>query len=594
MRLLNNVKLRNKMLAVYFLCVFAPILLTNLIFYNVIADNVRDQRIQDIDRAIAQIGNEFSQLLDDAVGLSSYFYTDFRINEILERDFVYAEDYVEAYDGYLRRVMNSYNPGAVSYQNMLIYVDNTTLLHSGNIGYLSEQIRATDWYRAAGVSAGLQPVFVRTEGGGGRFATFSLLRKLDYFPERMHKEKLLKIDFRTIDLEELFTNLNIQGDMYLINPSGYIEYTTNRELDWRASSKQRYAQPESPSTIEFALDYSDISYLQGWRIIGTVNSDEVSKEVWKTRDFILWSACLMVTLPTLIITITTRSITRRIVKILRHMKKVKSQNFEIIQEADARDEIGQLTLEFNRMTQQIKSLIQDVYLADIQKKSSELERRKAQLNALQSQVNPHFLFNALETIRMRSLLKNEEETANIIHSMAKILRSSLTWSKDRITVQEELQFIRCFLDIQKYRFEDKLDYHIQVDPDAYLCTIPKMMFLPFVENACIHGIEALKHGGVLEIQIEVIGQELVFAIRDNGVGMTMEKAEELRRYVQTDEVMGERIGIQNVIYRSKLIYGDQFRFELHSAPGDGTHVRLSIPKGDGSRRESISSHGEII
>lgn len=578
MRLLNNVKLRNKMLAVYFLCVVAPILLTNIIFYNVIADNVRDQRIKDIDRAIAQIGNDFRILLEDAVGLSSYFYTDFRTNEILERDFINAEDYVEAYDAYLRRVMNSYNPGSVSYQNIMIYVDNETLLHSGNIGYLSDQIRATDWYRAAEGSAGMQPVFVRTEGENGRFATFSLLRKLDYFPERMEKEKLLKIDFKTIDLEELFTNLNIQGDIYLINPSGKIEYTTSREVDWQASGKQHYEQPDPSQSMEFALTFSDISYLKGWRIIGTVNSDEVAREVWKTRDFILWSACLMVTVPTLIITIMTRSITRRIVMILRHMKKVKSQHFETIQEADARDEIGQLTLEFNRMTLQIKSLIQDVYLADIQKKSSELERRKAQLNALQSQVNPHFLFNALETIRMRSLLKNEEETADIIHSMAKILRSSLTWSKDRITVQEELHFIRCFLDIQKYRFEDKLDFHITVDPGAYLCAMPKMMFLPFVENACVHGIEAMKHGGMLEIQIELAGRQLVFTIRDNGVGMTAEKAEELRRYVQTDEAMGERIGIQNVIYRSKLIYGDRFRFELDSAPGAGTHVRLSIPR----------------
>src|SRR5690606_33078744 len=96
------------------------------------------------------------------------------------------------------------------------------------------------------------------------------------------------------------------------------------------------------------------------------------------------------------------------------------------------DEIGQLTSEFNRMTLQIKSLINDVYVADIQKKNLEIERRRAQLNALQSQINPHFLFNALETIRMRSLIKKENETAKIIHNMAKIFRSSLTWSKDKI------------------------------------------------------------------------------------------------------------------------------------------------------------------
>jgi two-component system sensor histidine kinase YesM len=576
-RLLNHVKLRNKMLAVYFLCVFIPILLTNFIFYNTIAGNVREQRLKDINRAIEQIQNDFRVLLDDAVGLSSFFYADYKTNEILERDFAYPEDYVEAYDEYLRGVLNSYNPGSLSFQDIMIYVDNATLLHSGNIGYLSDEIMASPWYSASSDIARSQPVFMRTESDNGRYDSFALLRKLDYFSERMRKEKLLKIDFRTIDLDVIFGNLNMQGDMYLVNPAGQIEYTTNEEIDWQDSRKTPYASIKSPHTIEFVKSYTGISYLNGWSVVGTVNKTEIIKEISKARDFIVWSACLMMTLPTLIILLMARSINKRIVTILKHMKKVKSQNFETIRAVESRDEIGQLTLEFNRMILQIRSLIENVFLADIQKKSLELERRKAQLNALQSQINPHFLFNALETIRMRSLLKEETETANIIHSMAKIFRSSLTWNKDRVTVDEELGFIRCFLDIQKYRFEDKLEFSIQVDPEAACCELPKMSFLPFVENACIHGIEPLKHGGKIDIRIMAAEDELVFAIRDNGIGMDKEKVAELYRYLKSDEIMGERIGIQNVIYRSKLIYGDKFGFTINSEPNKGTFIRLAIP-----------------
>ncbi len=576
-RLLNHVRLRNKMLAVYFFCVFIPILLTNMIFYNTIAGNVREQRLKDIDRAIGQIQNDFRLLLDDAVGLSSFFYADYKTNDILERNFEHPEDYVEAYDEYLRGVLNSYNPGSLSFQNIMIYVDNPTLLHSGNIGYLSRDIAALPWFSASSASERSQPVFIRTETANGRFEHFSLLRKLDYFSERMNKEKLLKIDFKTIDLDEIFGNLNMQGDMYLVNPAGEIEYTTNRSIDWMASPKPLYASSQSPHTIEFVKDYSDIRYLEGWSVVGTVNKAEIVQQIWKARDFIIWSACLMITLPTLIILLMARSINKRIVTILKHMKKVKSQNFETIRDTESRDEIGQLTLEFNRMILQIRSLIENVFLADIQKKSLELERRKAQLNALQSQINPHFLFNALETIRMRSLLKEEKETAGIIHSMAKIFRSSLTWNKDRVTVHEEMGFIRCFLDIQKYRFEDKLDFSIQADDECGSCMLPKMSFLPFVENACIHGIEPLKHGGKIDIRITSLEQELVFTIRDNGIGMDKEKVAELYRYLKSDEIMGERIGIQNVIYRSKLIYGDKFRFTINSEPGKGTFIQLAIP-----------------
>ncbi|MHA7966515.1 sensor histidine kinase [Paenibacillus sp. CAU 1782] len=574
---LKNMNLRDKMLANYFFCVFVPILLMNVIFFNIITTNVREQRILDISRAVEQVGNDFRLWIDDAVNLSSFFYADFRTNEILEREYAYPEEYVETYDNYLRQLLNSYNPGSVSFKNITIYSDNKTLLHSGNIGYLSNEIRAKHWYQAAIGQSRSGPLFIRIAEGNGDESDFSLLRRLDYFPDRMNKEKLLKIDLKTRDLDEILGNLNVPGDIYLVDPEGFLQYGISREPGHDGSQRIRFDAIESSQQIQFESVFDDIRYLRGWKIVAMVDRAEIASEVWESRDFILWSAGLMLTVPTLIILLMSRSINRRIIRILKHMKKVKSQNFEIIQDSDSRDEIGQLTLEFNRMTQQIKSLIQDVYMADIQKKSLELERRQAQLNALQSQVNPHFLFNALETIRMRSLLKQEEETAHIIHSMAKIFRSSLTWSKDRITVDEELVFIRCFLDIQKYRFEDKLDYNIDVSPEAQRCLLPKMIFLPFVENACIHGIEPMKQGGRIDISIEEDHGALIFEIRDNGIGMADEKVAELRHYLISDEIMGERIGIQNVVYRSKLIYGDGFAFDIQSSPGHGTFVRLSIP-----------------
>ncbi|MDU7473944.1 MAG: sensor histidine kinase [Paenibacillus macerans] len=576
-RLLHNTRLRNKMLLVYFLCIFTPMIVTNAIFYSLISNNVREGRIKDIDLAVEQIKNEFRSQVDDAVGLSSFFYADLKTNEILERNFANTEDYVEAYDDYLRRVLNSYHPVSLYLQNMMIYVNNPTLLNSGNIGYLSDDIRSEDWYRMAAGSDRTQPVFARTKTDDGHFASFSLIRRLDYFANRMSKEKLLKIDFKTIDLVSLFSNLNVQGDMYLINPDGGIEYTTNGEIDWQGGNETAFASLGSDKTIRFVKEYRGVSYLEGWKIAGIVSEDEIVKEVRDSRDFILWSGGVMMIIPTIIILIITRSINLRIIQILKQMKKVKSQSFEPIQGEAYKDEIGQLTLEFNRMILQIKSLIHDVYLAEIQKKSLELERRKAQLNALQSQMNPHFLFNALETIRMRSLLKKERDTAKIIHSMAKFFRGSLTWNKDLVSVKEELEFILCFLDIQKYRFEDKLDCRIAVAPEAHECLVPKMAFLPFVENACIHGIEPLKHGGMIEIRIDATEDELTFTVRDNGIGMDDATVNKLYRYLEAEETMGERIGVQNAIYRTKIIYGEKIRFSLNSRPGEGTCVMLAIP-----------------
>ncbi|GMK37567.1 histidine kinase [Paenibacillus sp. CCS19] len=576
-RLLNNIRLRNKMLLLYLLCVFTPMIVTNYLFYNTMTDNVRDRRMKEIDRAVEQIKNDFREQVDDAVGLSSFFYSDYTTNETLDRDYNHVEDYVEAYDNYLRPIMNSYSSVTMSLQNIMIYVANPTLLHSGNIGLLSDAIRAEEWYKQGAASVRSQPVFMRTKTANGDFISFSLVRRLDYYADRMSTEKMLKIDFKTIDLKEIIANLNMEGEMYLVNPSGQIEFTTNPDVHWDDRVQPLYSNLKSSHSIEFVKSFNNVSYLNGWQIIGTIDEGEVVKEVRKSRDFILWSGCIMIIIPTAIILIITRSINLRVVQILKHMKKVKTQSFESIDEEESRDEIGQLTLEFNRMTLQIRTLIDDVYVADIQKKSLELERKVAQLNALQSQINPHFLFNALETIRMRSLLKDEKETAKIIHNMAKLFRSSFAWNKDKVTVKEELEFILCFLEIQKYRFEDKLIYEIDVQPEAYNCELPKMLFLPFVENASIHGIEPLKHGGRIYIRIAREDEDLVFKIRDNGIGMNEEQVNKLYRYLDMNETLGDSIGIQNVIYRGKMIYGDRFLFEVDSRPGQGTAIMIRIP-----------------
>ena len=583
---LDDIQLRNKMLIVYFFCVLFPIVLTNAFFYQMTTNNVRNQRMEDISRALEQVRNDFRAEVDAAVRVSDVFISDYILNDILETEYENPVDYVDAYDSYFRKIINIYTPLYASMQNIKIYLDNPTLMHSGAVGHLTPEVRESDWYRELSASDGLIPVLLRTvrEHVIQRVDmvpdTFVIVRRMNQnrFPGPSKWEKIIKIEIRPQAVEQVFSNLNLTGHLYLLDESGQVEYSTNPDIDW-VTQKVFYQDLEFPEdTIQFETVYSDVSYLNGWKLIGVIPEEEVLLEVQESRDFILWLALINLLLSTAIIYWVTRSMNVRLVNILRHMKKVKNQQFLPIEARETRDEIGQLQNEFNRMTLQIKSLIQDVYIADIRQKSLEIERRKAQFNALQSQINPHFLFNSLETIRMRSLIKNETETAQIIHNMAKLLRSSLTWTRDMIRVEEELEFIHCFLEIQKYRFGDRLAYRIEVDPEARDLTIPKMVFLPFVENASIHGIEPMKGGGEIEIAIRCLADGLEFSIRDNGVGMRPEQVERIYGYLKNEtEELGERIGVQNVLYRLRMLYGDSIRLFIDSAPGRGTHIRIMLP-----------------
>lgn len=582
---LDDVRLRNKFLMMYMLCVFIPIILTNVIFYNLMSSNVQEQRKDDINVSLTQVRLEMIRLIEAAVSVSSVFYTDYNLYSMLDSHYSNPADFVEAYDNYMRRVINSYTPVYTSVQNIKIYVDNPMLLHSGGVAYLSPEMRESHWFKALDKRYSSEPIFVRSSKedsiSSGRVAevydTFNIIRVMDYYDSLNTWDKVLKIELKTESFDAVLGNLNIPGSIYFVDPDGVVQYTTNKQIDWRTNQIPLADLAVDGDTYIFESAAFDMQPLQDWYLVAHVPEDQILHAVPEARQFVLWIALLNIVLATSIIVLISRSITKRLASLLRHMKRVKNGNFDTIQKRESLDEIGQVTTEFNRMTLQLSSLINDVYVADIKEKNMELEHRYAQLNALQSQINPHFLFNALETIRMRSMMKNETETAKIIHNMAKLFRSSLTWKRDKVKLKEEVEFIVCFLEIQQYRFADRLDYEVELDPEAEKCLVPKLIYLPFVENACIHGVEKVKQGGKVTVSLKLEGEELHFRISDNGAGMNEEQVQRIYSYLRENKDLGERIGVQNVLYRLKLFYEEQFHFSLESEPGKGTSVHIVVP-----------------
>ncbi|WP_405156046.1 sensor histidine kinase [Paenibacillus sp. FSL K6-0108] len=573
----NNIRLRDKMLILYLFFVLLPVILTNVIFYQVTVANVKSQRTADLSKAMEQIRSEFMGEIRNAADLSSSFYTDSMLNDMLDVDYTLPVQYIEAYNSYLRKIFNTYYSGYRFLQGLTIYVDNESILPSGGVEFLTEEIRQSEPYRLLAASKQSAPLLIRTGPEGNR-QTLSILRKLNYYEELPGwKEKFVRFDLKPSLLRQIFINLNAQGNLYLVNSGGEIDYSTDSDIPWTSQRLSYGDIMNQQNKQDFEMAYPLSGELEGWNIYGVFNESEIYKELGKPSHLVIILACINLILPTWIIIWMTRTIHVRLAHILKHMKKVKHQQFEPIKQPETSDEIGQLTAEFNRMTLTIHRLINDVYVADIEHKNLELQRRHAQLNALQSQINPHFLFNALETIRMRSLMKDEDETARIIQHMAKIFRNALTWNRDKVSIREELEYVTCFLEIQKYRFGDKLNYTIDLDPEAAECAIPKMTLLPFVENASIHGVEPLKEGGEIRLRIQRMEKELICVLEDSGAGMTTDKKRQLLSYMEMDESMGDRVGVQNVIYRLKLIYDSRFHIHIDSAPGEGTRVEIGVP-----------------
>lgn len=574
---LNNVRLRNKMLIVYFLSVFIPVILTNVIFYDITTTNVKRQKMKDISLAIEEIRNDFMAQVDAAVGISAVIYNDPYLNQYLEENYEVPAAYVLNYQSYIIGMLSKYSPVYEAIQRITLYTNNNTIIYGGQVEPITDQTRQQPWYRLISASEPSTPFLTKTtlDYLGASGDVLSVISKISDSSGSEQWEKLMRIDLHPEAIKEIFNNMILEGgNLYLLH-GNEVQYSTNAAITPSRMTDFSSA-PVPKGTIVFDEDFENVSYLSDWRIVGEFQESAVLKEVHKSRNFVLYLAIPNLLLSTLVIIWFTRSLNVRLIRILKQMKRVKNHSFETIARQDTKDEIGQLTTEFNRMTLQIKSLIHDVYIADIQKKELQLERNQSQLHALQSQINPHFLFNSLETIRMRSLIKKEEETAKIIQNMAKIFRKSLTWGKDWVTIKDELDLVACFLEIQKYRFGDKLDFRIEADESVLGLMIPKMTLQPLVENASIHGIEKSKKAGLIRVTVEMTAEGLVCTVQDNGAGIPAEKLDTIVSDLENNEDMGESVGIKNVYYRLKLYYKEKVDFEVASEEGEGTVFRIVV------------------
>ena len=570
----NDVRLRNKLLLIYMFSVFIPIVLTNIIFYIVTSNNVKEQKLKDNELALEQVASNFRKGVEDATGVAAVFYVDALLYQFLDTTYQNPVEFIHGYNNKFRDI-NRYTPVYSSINTIHLYTDNPTVITAGGVFFIEEETRTQYWYQMTDDVRRQYPVLTRKEAENGLLEEFVVVRDLGSHP--WSYEKILMIHLNKSFVEQSFDNVTFEGKLYLVNEDNYIQYTTDNSVDWSNEMVRFDSLEIDDDSIILKEDYNQ-RYLEGWKVIGVIPKANLLTEVRNSIYSIFFLALWNFVIPSLFITYIAGNIHFRMKSIVNHMRKVKDEQFEEIKGKTYKDEIGLLTSEYNRMTRKINQLINDVYKVRIQKQELEIEKKDAQLKALQSQINPHFLFNVLETIRMRSVLKDEWETAEIIRYLAQILRTSISWEKDWVTVAEEMRLAQAFLEIQKYRFDDKMEFTLEIDEEVKKTYIPNMTFIPFVENASIHGIEPMKGKGSIHITISCLDNDrLSFVIHDNGVGMEQDKYEEIIATLTDGELLGNNIGIRNVSQRLKMYYEKDYELEITSEKDRGTTVQVILP-----------------
>ena len=279
-------------------------------------------------------------------------------------------------------------------------------------------------------------------------------------------------------------------------------------------------------TLEEVGKISDSVYRQKLSLYGCELDIYVFKthsNIWSmlmhNAPIIVFLMLINVFFPLCLLRIFNHSFTSRILQLSKVFKSVDSEKLVSMTDRESKDEIGSMIKNYNRMVSRTNDLIQTVYKNKLKEQEMLVSQKNAELLALHSQINPHFLFNALESIRMHSLLKKENETADMVEKLAIMQRQYVEWGNDAVTVAKECEFVKAYLALQKYRFGERLNYNIDIEADCMECQVPKLTLVTFVENACVHGIESKAAPGWIFVRIFKKAGFMHIEVEDTGSGI---------------------------------------------------------------------------
>ncbi|NQX63635.1 sensor histidine kinase [Paenibacillus qinlingensis] len=311
-------------------------------------------------------------------------------------------------------------------------------------------------------------------------------------------------------------------------------------------------------------------------IIPRQELDASSKKIGSTI-FLISAICIFfaILIPFLVV----MSVAKRTNQIIRFTRKVKQGDLSVRIPDVREDEIGQISRSFNEMIEELNLYIDRVYKANIKQKQTEL-------TALQARVNPHFLYNTLEVIRMRAISQGAHDVGEMIYSLSALFRSFVQ-QKKIYTLKHELEACRLYLELFQIRYKDKFTYAIDWDRRLGSVRVMKMSLQPIIENYIVHGLRSESSDNELHIRVKQVEAFLHVQIEDNGNGVSPQRLNELTLFLQDEELEGESFGLRSINQRLKLLYGSEYGVKLHSQPGQGTIIDIWMPVDGGEEVDDV-------
>ncbi len=370
-------------------------------------------------------------------------------------------------------------------------------------------------------------------------------------------------------------NLGTRGYVFVMGEDGGIIYHPKQQLLYSGLQAEETAHILAAENGSFAAEdkqriytvsHSDVT---GCTIVGVAYLSDLMQNSNRLQQIYVILAAVLIIIAAVVAAVLSQMISEPIRTLADSMASVEKGRFDLrIENPGYTNVIGDLIRAYNVMLSRISDLIEQI-------RAEQTEKRKSELAALQAQINPHFLYNTLDSIIWMAEGKKNAEVIQMTVSLSRLLRRSISNKDEFVKVSDEIGYVSEYLKIQKMRYHDKLDYEIDLDKEVEYCYVPKLIIQPLVENAIYHGIKLKPEGGCIHISGRKEEDHLLIRVTDDGVGMDSETLQHI--FDEKKEKTGSGVGINNVNRRIKLCYGEEYGLWYESSPGKGTGVDVILP-----------------
>lgn len=585
--IINNMKIRTKLIISYLSIVIVTVLIVGVYLISRMNNIVVENAIKEGRYNNNSVKSRMEEVLKLAINTSDMIYQDDNLHSMLKREYDNYGQVVSAYNEYtiLRDYLKYYN----EFNGVEMYVDNDTLLSATGIFKVTDEIRESSWYKKAIEDKGIITWLYKKDETTGNYS-LSLVRAINSTSRGHIGVLVISINPNyladIVNDERYKTSILVDGRVIYSNDLKVGEIADLGRSEAEASYYYEINEEFNENGDHLILNTFklDKSFNNTFQVLVNVPVDIITMESSTVinKGILIIGVAIMSSL--IVILYFSKNFSDRINILRSEMHKVVKGNFNIKKSMDGNDEISEVYDDLYIMMESINKLIDEVYIRKIQQEKLMVKQKEAEFKMLASQINPHFLYNTLETIRMRAFCSGDRELASIVKKLGKIMRRNLEVSNQNVSFESELELVKNYLEIQELRFKGKVEHEFNIEVNAKKYNILPLLLQPIVENAFVHGLEGTKEKGKIIVSaFEDFGYLLV-EISDNGCGMSRERLEFINDNLgktNKKENGHQSIGMGNINERIKIFYGDKYGIHVFSELNVGTKIVLVLPAIEG-------------